>query len=61
MGDGGGSDGGSAVVCGGVLLWVVEGSVRGIIAGSLGLSGSTGKTSNTISHSFSNFFSIRGR
>ena len=31
-----------------------------IIAGSLGLSESSGKISHTVSHSFSNSFSIRG-
>ena len=40
-------------------MWVVEGLVREIIAGSLGLSESFGKTSHIVFHSFSNSFSIR--
>ena len=40
-------------------MWVVEWLVRGTIAGSLGLSESFGKTSHTVSHSFSNS-SMRG-
>ena len=39
-------------------MWVVEELVRGIAAGSLGLSESSGKTSYTMSHSFWNYFSI---
>ena len=42
-----------------VLVWVVVELVRGVVAGSLGLFKSGGKTSNTVSHSFSNSFSIR--
>ena len=52
MGDGGGGDRGSAVMGGGGA-WVASGGVRVIIAGSLVLSGSSGKTSHTVSHSFS--------
>ena len=40
-------------------MWVVEWYMRETIAGSLGLSESSGKTSHTISNSFLNFFSIR--
>ena len=40
-------------------MWVVEELVRGIAAGSLGLSESSGKNSCTMSHSFWNYFSIR--
>ena len=32
-----------------VLVWVVKGLVREIVAGSLGLSKSSGKTSHTVS------------
>ena len=42
-----------------VLVWVVERLLREIIAGSLGLSKSSGKTSHTVFHSFSDSFSIR--
>ena len=38
-----------------VLVWVVEGLVRGTIAELLGLSESFGKTSHTVSHSFFKF------
>ena len=41
-------------------MWVVEWLVRETIAGSLGLSESSGKTFHTVSHSFSNSFSMRG-
>ena len=34
--------------------------MRGTIAGSLGLSESSGKTSHTVSYSFSNSFSMSG-
>ena len=40
-------------------MWVAEGLVRGIVAGSLGLSESSGKTSHTVYYSFSNSFSMR--
>ena len=40
-------------------MWVVEGLVGRIVAYSLGLSESYGKTSHTVSQSFSNSFSIR--
>ena len=40
-------------------MWVVEGLVRGIVEGSLGLCESSGKNSHTVSHSFLNSFSIR--
>ena len=43
-----------------MLAWGMEGLMRGIVAGSLGLSESFEKTSNTVSHSSSNSFSIRG-
>ena len=33
------------------LMWLVEGLVRGIVAGSLGLFESSEKTSHTFSHS----------
>ena len=39
-----------------VLVRVVVGLVRGIVAGSLRLSKSYGKTSNTVFHSFSSYF-----
>ena len=42
-----------------VLVWVVEDLVRAIVAGSLELSKSSGKKSNTVSHSLSISFSIR--
>ena len=42
-----------------MLVWVVEGLVRGIITGSLGLSESSGKTSHIVFHFFLNSFSIR--
>ena len=42
-----------------VFLWVVEVLVRGIVSGFLRLSESSGKTSNTLSNSFLNSFSIR--
>ena len=61
MGDGGGGDGGSAVMGGEkVLVWEVEGLMGGIVAGSLGLSESSGKTSHIVYHSFLNPFSMRG-
>ena len=41
-------------------MWGVEGSVRGIVAGSFGLSKSSGKTSHTAPNSFSNSFPMRG-
>ena len=37
-----------------------SGRVNGIVAGSLGLSESSGKTSHIVYHSFSNSFSMRG-
>ena len=40
-------------------MWVVEWSARGTIAGSLGLSESSGKTSHTVSNSFLSSFSTR--
>ena len=51
-----------------VLWWVVEemlvggmdGLMRGLVAGSLGLSESSGKTFHTVSHSSSNSFPMRG-
>ena len=42
-----------------VLVCEVEGLMRGIVAGSLGLSKSSGKTSHVVSHSFLNSFSMR--
>ena len=41
-----------------VLVWVVVELVTGVVAGSLGLFKSCGKTSNIVFHSFSNSFSI---
>lgn len=41
-----------------VLVWVVDRLVREIVSGSLGLSKSSEKTYHTVSHSFSNSFSI---
>ena len=43
-----------------MLVWGVEGLMRGIAAGSLGLSESSGKTSHTVSYSSSNSFPMRG-
>ena len=40
-------------------MWVVEWCARGTIAGSLGLSESSGKTSHTVSNSFWSSFSVR--
>ena len=40
-------------------MWVVEGLVRGIVAGCLELSESSGKTSHTVYHLFSISFSVR--
>ena len=42
-----------------MLVWGMEGLMRGIVAGSLGLSESSGKTSHTVSHSSSNSFPMR--
>ena len=39
-------------------MWVVEGLVRGIVAGCLELSESFGKTSHTVYHLFSISFSF---
>ena len=39
-----------------VLMWVLEGLLRGIVVGSVKLSQSYGKTYLTVSHSFSFFF-----
>ena len=60
VGDGGGGDGGSAAMGGEVLVRGVEGLMTGIVARSLGLSESSGKTSHIVSHSISNSFSMRG-
>ena len=43
-----------------MIVWGMEGLMRGIVAGSLGLSESSGKTSHTVSHSFSNSFPMGG-
>ena len=43
-----------------MLVWGMEGLMRGIVAGSLGLSESSGKTSHTVSNSSSNSFPMRG-
>ena len=60
LGDVGGGNKRSPVMSGrGGALWVVEGLVRGIVAGSLELPESSGKTSHTVSHSFLMSFSIR--
>ena len=60
MGDGSESDEGNAAMGGGGgAVWVVEGLVRGIIAGSLQLAESSGKTYHIVSHSFSSSFSIK--
>ena len=40
-------------------MWVVEWCARGTIAGSLGLSESSEKTSHTVSNSFWSSFSVR--
>ena len=42
-----------------MLVWGVEGLMRGIVEGSLGLSESSRKTSHTVFYSFSNFFPMR--
>ena len=42
-----------------MLVWGMEGLMRGIVADHLGLSESSGKTSHTVSHSFLNSFSMR--
>ena len=42
-----------------MLVWGMEGLMRGIVAGSLGLSESPGKISHTVSHSSSNSFPMR--
>ena len=39
-----------------VLMWVLEGLLRGIVVGSVKLSQSYGKTYLTVFHSFSFFF-----
>ena len=41
-----------------VLMWVLEGLLRGIVVGSVKLSQSYGKTYLTVSHSFSFFLFI---
>ena len=43
-----------------MLVWGMEGLMRGIVAGSLGLSENSGKTSHTVVHSSSNSFPMRG-
>ena len=43
-----------------MLVWGMEGLMRGILAGSLGLSETSGKTSYTVSNSSSNSFPMRG-
>ena len=42
-----------------IFVWGMEGIMRGIVAGSLGLSESSGKTSHTVSYSSSNSFPMR--
>ena len=60
VGDGDEGDEGSAVMSGGEgACVVVKGWVRGIVAGSLELSESSGKTSHTVFRSFSMSLSIR--
>ena len=43
-----------------MLVWRMEGLMRGIAAVSLGLSESSANTSHTVSHSLSNSFPMRG-
>ena len=46
-------------VLGGIFIWEMEGLMRIIVAGTLGLSERSGKTSHTMSHSFSNSIPMR--
>ena len=43
-----------------MLAWGMEGLMRGIAAGSLGLCENSGETSHTVSHSSLNSFPMRG-
>ena len=43
-----------------IFVWGMEGLIRGIVAGSLGLFESSGKNSHTVSYSSSNSFPMRG-
>ena len=45
---------------GGILILEMEGLMRIIVAGTLGLSERSGKTSHTMSYSFSNSIPMKG-